>query len=100
MSQGGVPPASVVEGFDVLEDRRPRRLTGRSGVAVDQLPLQSRDEVLGALPRPTDRGRRRGGAGADVDCVRDRANTLLIPLLHALPDLASSPCCPRMLLNR
>jgi uncharacterized protein YjbJ (UPF0337 family) len=39
MPQRGMPPSGVVEALDVLEDRRPRYLTARPGVAVDQLPL-------------------------------------------------------------
>ena len=47
MPQRGVPPASVVEALDVLEDRTPRYLTVRPRVAVDQLSLQGRNETLG-----------------------------------------------------
>lgn len=48
MPQGGVSSPGVVEALDVLEeDRGPRYLPGRPGVAVAQLPLQGRDKALG-----------------------------------------------------
>ena len=47
MPQGGVSSPSVVEALDVLEDRGPRYLPGGPRVAVDQLPLQGRDEARG-----------------------------------------------------
>ena len=47
MPERGVPSAGVVEALDVLEDRRPCGLSVRPGVAVDQLPFESRDEALG-----------------------------------------------------
>src|SRR4051794_36784185 len=46
MAQGGVSPSGVVEALDVLEDRTPHYLTARPRMAVDQLPLQGRDEAL------------------------------------------------------
>src|SRR5215213_856420 len=47
MPQRGVPPTGVVEALYVLEDRRPCSLAVRPRMAVDQLPLQGRDEALG-----------------------------------------------------
>src|SRR5215212_4311515 len=47
MPERRVPAPGVVEALDVFEDNRPHYLTVRPRVAVDQLPLQGRDEALG-----------------------------------------------------
>lgn len=47
MTQRGVSSAGVVENLDVLEDRSPRHLPIRPRVAMNQLPLEGRDEALG-----------------------------------------------------